>query len=45
MRKTKVVDKGRLEAVAMWTWRRMENTRWSDRITNEEVLGRVGEER
>jgi len=35
----------RLEAVEMWLWRRMEKISYTDRITNEEVLKRVGEER
>ncbi|KAJ4432308.1 hypothetical protein ANN_20927 [Periplaneta americana] len=29
----------------MWIWRRMERVKWTDRIRNEAVLGRVGEER
>lgn len=29
----------------MWLWRRIENIKWSDKIRNEEVLRRVGEER
>jgi len=33
----------RLEAFELWSWRRMEKIKWSDRITNEEVLRRVGE--
>ena len=35
----------RLEAVEMWMWRRMEKISWSEKITNEEVLKRVGEEK
>jgi hypothetical protein len=35
----------RLEALEMWLWRRMEKISWTDKITNEEVLRRVGEER
>ena len=27
----------------MWCYRRMMNIKWMDRITNEEVLGRIGE--
>src|SRR6201995_5539907 len=27
----------------MWVWRRMEKISWSDGVTNEEVLRRVGE--
>lgn len=34
-----------LESFEMWLWRRMENIKWSDKIRNEEVLRRVGEER
>ena len=29
----------------MWCYRRMLKIRWVDRITNEEVLNRIGEER
>ena len=29
----------------MWTWRRDRSISWKDRLTNEEVLGRVGEKR
>ena len=29
----------------MWMWRRMEKISWTEKITNEEVLKRVGEER
>jgi hypothetical protein len=35
----------RLEAVEMWMWRRMEKISWTEKITNVEVLKRVGEER
>ena len=35
----------RIEAMEMWLWRRMEGVRWEDRVTNEEVLKRVGEKR
>ena len=34
----------RLESFEMWFYRRMINIKWMDRITNEEVLGRIGEE-
>uniref|UniRef100_A0A8D8XRU9 Endonuclease-reverse transcriptase n=1 Tax=Cacopsylla melanoneura TaxID=428564 RepID=A0A8D8XRU9_9HEMI len=34
-----------LENFEMWLWRRIENIKWSDKIRNEEVLKRVGEER
>ena len=29
----------------MWCYRRIINIKWMDRITNEEVLGRIGERR
>ena len=29
----------------MWIWRRMERISWTNKITNEEVLRRVGEKR
>jgi len=29
----------------MWCWRRIEKIKWTDRVTNKEVLRRVGEER
>ncbi|KAJ4446093.1 hypothetical protein ANN_12785 [Periplaneta americana] len=35
----------RIEAFEMWMWRRMERVNWTDRIRNEAVLKRVGEER
>ena len=35
----------RLKATEMWFWRRMEKISWTDKISNEEVLRRVGEER
>jgi hypothetical protein len=38
-------DSRRLNAFEMWIWRRMEKISWKDKITNEEVLRRVGEER
>ena len=38
-------DIRRLEAFEMWTWRRMEKIRWTEHITNEEVMGIIGEER
>ena len=38
-------DISRLEAFEMWTWRRMEKISWTEHQTNEEVLGKVGEER
>lgn len=35
-------DIRKLEALEMWLWRRMEKISWKDKITNEEVLGRIG---
>jgi hypothetical protein len=39
------VDQKYLESFEMWYWRRMEKISWTDRVTNEEVLQRVKEER
>ena len=39
------LDKKRIEAFEMWCYRRMLKIRWVDRITNEEVLNRIGEKR
>ena len=38
-------DRRRLEAFEMWIWRRMEKISWLDKVTNEEVLRRVNEDR
>jgi len=38
-------DARRIEALEMWIWRRMERISWTYKITNEEVLRRVGEKR
>ena len=38
-------ERKRLKAFEMWCYRRMRNIKWMDRITNEEVLGRIGERR
>ena len=29
----------------MWCWRRMEKIKWSEKVTNEQVLERIGEKR
>jgi hypothetical protein len=29
----------------MWGWRRMEKIKWSEEVTNEQVLDRIGEKR
>jgi hypothetical protein len=34
-----------LESCEMWCWRRMEKVKWSEKVTNEELLGRLGEKR
>jgi len=34
-----------LESFEMWCWRRMEKIRWTDHVSNEEVLLRVKEQR
>jgi hypothetical protein len=39
------IDQKYLESFEMWCWRRMEKISWTDRVTNEEVLQRVKEER
>ncbi|KAJ4434479.1 hypothetical protein ANN_23041 [Periplaneta americana] len=38
-------EEKRIEAFEMWIWRRMEHVKGTDRIRNEAVLERVGEER
>ena len=35
----------RSEAFEKWIWRRMEKISWLDKVTNEEVLRRVNEDR
>lgn len=35
----------RLEAFEMWTYRRILKGSWVDRVTNEEILGRMGRDR
>jgi len=35
----------RLEAFEIWIWRRVEKISWLDKVTNEEVLRRVNEDR
>ena len=34
-----------LESFEMWCWRRMEKIKWSDKVTNKQVLDRIGENR
>ena len=38
-------DRRRLEAFEMWIWRSMEKISWFDKVTNEEALRRVNEDR
>ena len=38
-------ERRRLEAFEMWIWRRMEKISWLDKVTNEEALRRVNEDR
>ncbi|KAJ4434555.1 hypothetical protein ANN_23117 [Periplaneta americana] len=38
-------EEKQLEAFEMWIWRRMDRVKWTDRIRDEAVLRRVGEER
>src|SRR5206468_11749298 len=35
----------RLEALEVWLWRGLEKISWRDKIRNDEVFARVGEER
>jgi hypothetical protein len=35
----------RVEAFEIWCWRRMLVIKWTGNVRNEEVFGRVGEER
>jgi hypothetical protein len=34
-----------LESFEMWCWKRMEKIKWSEKVTNEQVLKRIGEKR
>jgi len=38
-------DRTKIEAFEMWIWRRLEKISWRDKITNEDVLKKVDEER
>jgi hypothetical protein len=38
-------DQKRIEAFETWCWRRMLKIKWTDRVRNEEVYRRIGEER
>ena len=39
------VDADRQKKIEMWIWRRMEKISWLDKVTNEEVLRRVNDDR
>ena len=41
----KTADVKRLESFEMWVWRRMGKISWTERVSNDEVLRIVGEER
>ena len=34
-------DVTRLEAMEIWIWRKIEKIKWTDKVTNIEVLGQV----
>ena len=34
-----------LEIFEMWYWRKMEKIKWSEKVTNEQVLQLIGEKR
>jgi len=38
-------DRQKIRSFEMWIWRRMEKISWLDKVTNEEVLRRVNEDR
>lgn len=38
-------DERRIEALEMWIWRKMEGVSWDEKVRNEEVLKRIGEDR
>ena len=40
---TKKLEPKYLEGFEMWFWRRMENIKWSEKVTNEQVLDRIGD--
>jgi hypothetical protein len=43
--KITAAEQKRLEAMEMRSYRRMMKAKWTERVTNEEVLRRVGEKR
>ena len=34
-----------LESFEMWCWRKIKEIKWSEKVTNEQVLDRIGEKR
>ena len=32
-----------LESFEMWGWKRMDKIKWSEKVTNDQVLERIGE--
>ena len=39
------LDRKYLESFEMWCWRRMKKIKWSEEVTNEQVLDRIGDKR
>ena len=42
---TKKIGDEFLVSFEMWCWRRMEKIKWSEKVTNEQVLDHIGEKR
>ena len=34
-----------LERIETWFWRKMEEMKWSEKVTNEDILERIGKKR
>ena len=34
-----------LDSFEMWYWRKMEKIKWSEKVSNEQVVQRIGEKR
>ena len=39
------LERKNLESFEMWCWMRIEKIKWSEKVTNEQVLDRIGEKR
>ena len=39
------LERKNLESFEMWCWRRIEQIKWSEKVTNEQVLDVIGEKR